>query len=125
LSRTLLFSTTVAWADDPFHNEKPRVRPGKELPGTLVLALRRTAEIGWRWWTLARLLFGIAMAIVSRTAGGAMLAPPPTLISIAVAERVWGVVERPARDGVVSFVALAGFVAPALTRILDLSLRCH
>jgi hypothetical protein len=86
--------------------------------------LRGTAAIGWRWWALAGLLFGIATATVWRgTASGAIFAAPPTILGVALAERVWRVVERPTRDGVVSFVALAGFTAPALTGILDLSLR--
>jgi hypothetical protein len=68
----------------------------------LVLAVRGMAEIGWRWWALAA---------------------PLTVVGVSVAEGMWRAVERPTRDGVGSFVALAGFVAPALTRILALSLR--
>jgi hypothetical protein len=94
----------------------------------LVLALRGTAAIGWRWWALTGLCFGIATAIVWHrpfTLGGALLAAPLMAVGGALAERIWRVVERPTRGRVVKFVALAGIAAPAFTGVLDLVLRAR
>ena len=67
----------------------------------LVLAVRGSAAIGWRGWTLTGLCFGGAV----------------------VAGRIWRVAERPTRRGVLTFVALAGVAAPAFTGVIDLALR--
>ncbi|MDQ2915125.1 MAG: hypothetical protein M3T56_18030 [Chloroflexota bacterium] len=91
----------------------------------LVLALRGTAAIGWRWWALTGLCFGIATAIVwdrPFSLGGALLAAPLMTAGAALAERIWRVVERPTRRRVLTFVALAGIAAPAFTGLVDLVL---
>jgi len=54
----------------------------------MVVALRSSAAIGWRWWTLAGLCFGIATAIVwdrPFTLGGALLAAPLMAVIMAMA----------------------------------------
>jgi len=91
-------------------------------------ALRGSAAIGWRWWTLTRLFFGVATAIVwdrPFTLGGALLAAPLMALGASVADRIWRVVERPTRRRVVSFVALAGVAAPAFTGVIDLAVRAR
>ena len=94
----------------------------------VVVALRGTAAIGWRWWTLTGLFFGVATAIVwdrPFTVGGALLAAPLMAAGAFVADRVWRVVERPTRPRVLTFVAVAGVAAPALTGAIDLALRAR
>jgi uncharacterized membrane protein YgcG len=86
------------------------------------------AAIGWRWWALTGLCFGIATAIIwgrPFSLGGALLAAPLMAVGAYVAQRMWRVVERPTRRGVLTFVALAGVAAPAFTDIVDLALRAH
>jgi hypothetical protein len=92
----------------------------------LALAVRGSARIGWRWWALTGLLFGIATAIVWRgTPGGAILAAPLALLGAAVADRVWRIVENPTRGAVLALVTIAGLGAPAFTGIIDLALRAR
>jgi hypothetical protein len=94
----------------------------------VVVALRGSAAIGWRWWALTGLCFGLATAIVwdrPFTFGGALLAAPLMAIGAAVADRIWRVVERPTRRRVLTFVALAGVAAPAFTGVIDLALRAR
>ena len=94
----------------------------------VVVALRGTAAIGWRWWTLTGLFFGVATAIVwgrPFTVGGALLAAPLMAVGASVADRIWRVVERPTRRRVLTFVAVAGVAAPALTGAIDLALRAR
>jgi hypothetical protein len=94
----------------------------------VVIALRGSASIGWRWWTLTGLFFGIATAIVwdrPFALGGALLAAPLMAIGAEVARRIWQVVERPTRRRVVGFIALAGIAAPAFTGVVDLALRAR
>lgn len=92
----------------------------------LVIGLRGTAAIGWRWWALAGFCFGIATAIVwdrPFSLGGPFLAAPLMALGAAAANRIWHVVELPTRRRVLTFVALAGIAAPAFTGVLDLALR--
>jgi hypothetical protein len=94
----------------------------------VVVALRGSAAIGWRWWTLTGLCFGIATAIVwdrPFTLGGALLAAPLMAVGAAGANRIWRVVEHPSRGRVLTFVALAGIAAPAFTGVVDLALRAR
>ena len=94
----------------------------------VVVALRGTAAIGWRWWTLTGVFFGVATAIVwdrPFTVGGALLAAPLMAVGAFVADRIWRVVERPTRPRVLTFVAVAGVAAPALTGAIDLALRAR
>jgi hypothetical protein len=94
----------------------------------IVLAVRGTATVGWRWWAFTGLLFGIATAIIwdhPFTLGGALLAAPLMVLGASVAGRVWRVVERPTRGGVLTFVTLAGICAPAFTGVIDLALRAR
>jgi hypothetical protein len=93
----------------------------------VVVALRGSAAIGWRWWTLT-VGFGIATAIVwdrPFTLGGALLAAPLMAVGAAGANRIWRVVEHPTRRRVLTFVALAGVAAPAFTGVVDLALRAR
>ena len=98
------------------------------VPG-LVVALRGTAAIGWRWWPLTGLCFAIATAIIwgrPFTLGGALVAAPLMAAGAAVVDRIWRrVVERPTRRRVLAFVALAGSAAPAFTGVIDLALRAR
>ena len=92
----------------------------------LVIALRGSATIGWRWWALSGLAFGLATAIIwdrPFSLGGPLLAAPLMAAGAGLAARIWTVVERPTRRGVLTFVALAGFGAPAFTGFIDLVLR--
>jgi hypothetical protein len=91
----------------------------------LVLSLRGSAAIGWRWWALAGFLFGVANMILPwhATLGGALIAGPLMALGAGLADRVWRVVESPTRSRVLSFVAVAGIVAPAVTGVIDLALR--
>jgi hypothetical protein len=92
----------------------------------LVIALRGTAAIGWRWWALTGLCFGTATAIIWArpfSPGGALLAAPLMAAGAAVADRIWRVVERPTRRCVLTFVAIARVAAPAVTGVIDLALR--
>jgi hypothetical protein len=94
----------------------------------MVIAVRGTAAIGWRWWTLTGFLFGIATAIIwdrPFTLGGALVAGPLMAIGASLADRVWRVVERPTRERVLTFVAVVGIAAPAFTGVLDLILRAR
>jgi hypothetical protein len=94
----------------------------------LVVALRGIAAIGWRWWALTGVCFGVATAIIwdrPFSLGGALLAAPLMAAGAAVGERVWRVVERPTRRRVLTFVALAGIAAPAFTGVIDLVLRAR
>jgi len=94
----------------------------------LVVALRGTAAIGWRWWTLTGLCFGVATAIIwdrPFSLGGALVAAPLMAGGAAVAGRIWRVIERPTRRGVVTLVALAAIAAPAFTGVIDLALRAR
>ena len=92
----------------------------------VVVALRGTAAIGWLWWTLTGVFFGVATAIVwgrPFTVGGALLAAPLMAVAASVANRIWRVVERPTRRRVLTFLALAGVAAPGFTGAIDLVLR--
>jgi hypothetical protein len=94
----------------------------------LVVALRGTAAIGWRWWALTGLCFGIATAIVwdrPFSLGGTVAAAPLLVAGAAVAERIWRVVEHPTRRRVLTLVGLAGLAAPAFTGVIDLALRAR
>ena len=94
----------------------------------VVVALRGSAAIGWRWWALTGLCFGIATAIVwdrPFSLGGALLAAPLMALGAGVADRIWRVVESPTRRRVLTFVALAGIAAPAFTGVIDLALRAR
>jgi hypothetical protein len=94
----------------------------------LLIALRGKAAIGWRWWALTGLCFGIATAIIwdrPFTLGGALAAAPLMAAGAAVAGRIWRVVERPTRRAVLTFVTLAGIAAPAFTGVIDLALRAR
>jgi hypothetical protein len=94
----------------------------------VVVALRGSAAIGWRWWALTGFCFGIAIAIVwdrPLTLGGALLAAPLMAIGAAVADRIWRVVERPRRGRVLAVVTFAGVAAPAFTGVIDLALRAR
>ena len=94
----------------------------------LLIALRGTAAIGWRWWTLTGLCFGVATAIIwdrPFSLGGALVAAPLMAGGAAVAGRIWRVAERPTRRGVITLVALAGIAAPAFTGVIDLALRAR
>jgi hypothetical protein len=94
------------------------------IVAAIVLALRGTAAIGWRWWAITGLLFGAATAIVWQgTPGGVLLAAVLMPLGAGLADRIWRVVERPTRRGVLTFVTLAGVCAPAFTGIIDLALR--
>ena len=54
---------------------------------------------------------------------GALAAAPLTLLGAWLADRVWALMERPERGGVIRFVTLAGVVAPMITGVIDLALR--
>jgi hypothetical protein len=86
----------------------------------LVLALRRTAAIGWRWWALTGLCFGVTTALIWNgpfRLGGALVAAPLVAAGAAIGGRIWHVVERPTLRRVLTFVALADIAAPAFTGV--------
>jgi hypothetical protein len=86
------------------------------------------AAIGWRWWALTGLCFGIATAIIwgrPLRLGGALLAAPLMGVGAYIAHRMWRVVERTTRPRVLTFVALACVAAPGFTGVIDLALRAH
>jgi len=92
----------------------------------LVIAVHGTAAIGWRWWALTGLCFGVATAIIwdrPFTLGGALVAAPLMAAGAVLAKRIWRVVEGPTRRRVVTFVGLAGIAAPAFTGVTDLAFR--
>jgi hypothetical protein len=94
----------------------------------LVLAVRASASLGWRWWALTGLLFGAATAMVwnrEGVAGGALLGALLMPLGAGLADRVWRVVERPTRSAVLTFVTVAGICAPAFTGVIDLALRAR
>lgn len=94
----------------------------------LTLAVRGTATVGWRWWALTGLIFGLATAIVwdhPLTFGGAALAAPLMALGATLCARIWRVVERPTRGNVLIFLTLAGICAPAFTGVIDLTLRAR
>lgn len=74
---------------------------------------------------MAGFLFALANLLLPwrATYGGLILAGPLMVLGAALAGRVWSVVERPTRGGVITFVVLAGVVAPAFTGVIDLALR--
>jgi hypothetical protein len=92
----------------------------------LVIALGGTAAIGWRWWALTGICFGTATAITwdrPFSLGGPLVAGPLLAAGAAFADRIWRVVERPTRRGVLTLVTVAGIGTPALTGVIDLILR--
>lgn len=82
----------------------------------LAIALRGIAAIGWRWWALTGLSFGIAKGTVRDR---------PLTFGAAIAARIWNVVERPTSPRVLTFVALEGIAAPAFSGVIDLALRAR
>jgi hypothetical protein len=82
----------------------------------LVVTLRGTAAIGWRWWAVTGLRFGLATAIVGDR---------PFSLGGAVAARIWRVVEGPTRGRILTFVALAGIAARAFTGVTEFALRAR
>src|SRR6266571_3294432 len=73
----------------------------------LVVTRRGAPAIGWRWWALTGLCFGMVTGVAT------------------IAARTWHVVERPTSRRVRTFVALAGTAAPAFTRVIDIALRAR
>jgi hypothetical protein len=94
----------------------------------VVVALRGSPAIGWRWWALTGLCFGIATAIIwdrPFSLGGALIAAPLMALGAVLADRIWRVVELPTRTRVLTLIALAGIAAPAFTGVIDLALRAR
>ena len=79
------------------------------------------------------LAFGLAAALVSvaisRGQSFPVLSALAAMVTFAIgawlADRIWSVVLDPQRRAVLTFVAVAGICAPALTGALDLYLRTH
>ena len=103
------------------------------VPGAIV-AYAGARAAGWRWLAAAGLGFGITASLVTfalsrGTVGpqlvGAIAATLTFAIGAWLGGRIWSVVERPTRGGVLAFVVLAGICAPALTGAVDLYLRAH
>ncbi len=94
-------------------------------PG-VVLALRGTRAASPRTWLLAGAAFAIATAVLWRgTPGGALLGTVLFAAGVWIGHRVWDVVDRPTRRGVLAVVALFGIAYPALTGAVDLALRAR
>jgi hypothetical protein len=98
----------------------PFVAPG------LVLALRGTRPARRGIWVVAGIAFALTSAVVWRANGGsALLGMLLFPVGVWLGHLIWSVVERPTRRGVLAFVTLAGLVYPAMTGIVDLSLRAR
>jgi hypothetical protein len=93
------------------------------LPG-LILAVRRERPEGPALWLLAGAGFALTTAAIWQgTPSGALIGIALFIVGGSLAERIWSVVERPTRAGVIAVTALAGIAMPALTGIVDLALR--
>src|SRR5256886_595897 len=81
----------------------------------VVVALRGTAAIGWRWWTLTGLFFGVATAIVwdrPFTLRGALFAPPLVAGRPPLSKLTWRVVWGPPPPPLLTLLSGAGGSAP-------------
>jgi hypothetical protein len=95
------------------------------VPG-VVFALGRAQRAGPMIWLLAGAGFAFTTAAIWQgTPGGPLIGTVLFMLGGALAERIWSVVERPARAGVLTITALAGIAMPALTGIIDLILRAR
>lgn len=95
------------------------------VPG-LILAVREKRPEGPAIWMLAGAGFAFTTAAIwPGTPGGALLGIPLFMLGGALAERIWQVVSAPTRTGVLALTALAGVAMPALTGIVDLTLRAR
>jgi hypothetical protein len=93
-------------------------------PG-LVLAAGPTSPSRTRW-IVAGAAFVIATALIWKAMpGAALLGILLFPVGVWLGQAIWSVVERPTRGGVLAFVTLAGIVYPAMTGIVDLSLRAR
>jgi len=70
--------------------------------------------------------FAIAAAVIWKgTPGGVILGTLLFPVGAWVGDRIWSVVDRPTRAGVLIFVIVFGIAYPALTGAVDLWLRAH
>ncbi len=93
------------------------------VPG-LILAIRRERPEGAMTWLLAGAGFALTTAAIWQgTPGSALLGIPLFMVGALLADGIWSVVAAPRRAGVIALACLAGIAMPALTGIVDLSLR--
>ncbi len=75
-------------------------------------------------WLLAGAGFALTTAAIWQgTPGSALLGIPLFMVGALLADGIWSVVAAPRRAGVIALACLAGIAMPALTGIVDLSLR--
>ena len=95
------------------------------VPG-VILALGGARRAGRSTWTLAGLGFALTAAVLWYAgAGGAFLGVLLFPGGVWLGGLIWSVAQRPTRQGVLAFVVLAGIAYPALTGIVDLTLRAR
>jgi hypothetical protein len=102
------------------------------VPGVVAATAGRRVT-SWRWLAAAGFAFGLAAAFISFGISkgealpvfGAIAAMLTFAIGAWLADRVWMVVADPERRRVLTFVVVAGLLAPAVTGALDLSLRAR
>jgi hypothetical protein len=95
------------------------------VPG-LIFVLGGKQRAGPMIWLLAGAGFAFTTAAIWRgTPAGPFAGTVLFMLGGAIAERIWQVVSVPTRTGVLALTALAGLVMPALTGIVDLTLRAR
>jgi hypothetical protein len=95
------------------------------VPG-IVLSLRGSRPPGRAVWLLAGVGFALTTAVIwSANGGSALLGILLFPVGVWLGRLIWAVVERPTRGGVLTFIFLAGIVYPAMTGIVDLSVRAR
>jgi hypothetical protein len=95
------------------------------VPG-VVLAIGGNRQGSPAVWFLAAVGFAFTTAAIWRgTPGGPLVGVVLFILGSLLAARIWQIVRVPTRAGVVGLAMLAGIVIPALTGIVDLTLRAR
>lgn len=95
------------------------------VPG-IVLVMGGSRHGSRAIWILAGIGFAFTTsAIWVGTPGGPLVGTLLFIVGSVLADRIWKVVAAPTRTGVIALTTLAGIVMPALTGIVDLSLRAR
>lgn len=95
------------------------------VPG-IILAIGGNRQGSPAVWLLAGLGFAFTTAAIwVGTPGGPIIGALMFILGSLLADRIWSVVAVPTRTGLLALTTLAGIVMPALTGIVDLTLRAR
>lgn len=114
---TLVLTAVVSWTTTLI----PFVVPA------IVLLLGRETDTRQRavWWLAGFAFAAVTAAIWSGTVAGAILGALLFSAGVWIGRWVWSIVERPDRARVLAFITAFGIAYPAVTGVLDLSLRAR